>query len=151
MKNVVDYVAENAAARDRVLSLVSQLTDDQMATPLEGGWTIGAELAHLAFWDRMHVGRLRAALEAGADLPGPFPPGAVDALNNSGLHGWRLIDGGAAIRLFAEASAEVDSYLATLDPAVVDRIRSAGLPRLIERFRHRTEHGDAIERAGGRG
>ena len=143
----MNVVAENAAARERILSLVTELTDGQLTIPFEGGWTIGAELAHLAFWERVHVGRLRAALEAGGDLPGPFPAGAVDALNNAGLDGWRLIESGAAIRLFTDASSEADAYLASLDPVVVDRIRSAGLSRLVERYRHRTEHGDAIDRA----
>ena len=41
---------------------------------------------------------------------------------------------------------EVDAYLASLDPSVVERIQSAGFPRLIERHRHRTDHGDAIAR-----
>jgi hypothetical protein len=141
------YVEENAAARDRILSLVTQLTDAQMSVPLENGWTIGAELAHLAFWDRGPTARLRAALEAGRDLPAPFPPGATDALNDAGLHGWRLIPGETAIRLFAEASSEVDAYLGSLEPPVVERIRSAGLPRHVERFRHRAEHGDEIEGA----
>jgi len=149
MNESVDYVAHNAAARDRILTLVSGLTKKQMSAPLQDGWTIAAELAHLAFWDRVHVGRLRAALEAGGDLPAPFPTGSTDAVNDSGLHGWRLIDGSAAIQLFADASAGVDAYLATLDPGVVDRIRSAGLPRNVERFRHRNEHGEAIERGRG--
>lgn len=147
----MNHVADNAAARDRILSLVAQLTDAQMTIPFEDGWTIGAELAHLAFWESVHVARLRAALEAGGDLPGPFPAGAVDALNDAGLHGWRLLEGGAAIGLFAEASSEADAYLASLDPLVVDRIRSAGLTRLVERYRHRTVHGDAIEQALRRG
>jgi len=147
----MDYVAENAANRDRILSLVAQLTEAQLAAPADDGWTIGAELAHLAFWDRVSTGRLRAALDSGGDLPTPFPAGAVDEINNAGLEGWRLIGGAAAIRWFAEASSEVDAYLASLDPSVVDRIRSAGLPRLVERYRHRTDHGDAIERALHRG
>ena len=141
----MNHVADNTAARDRILSLVAQLTDAQMAIPSDDGWTIGAELAHLTFWDRVHTGRLRAALGAGGDLPAPFPSGAAEAINNAGLQGWRLIGGGAAIQWFAEASREVDAYLASLDPSVVDRIRSAGLPRLVERYRHRTDHGDAIE------
>ena len=143
----MSYVEENAAARDRILALASRSTEAQMAEPLDGGWTICAELAHLAFWDRVHTARLRGALEAGGDLPARLSPEAVDALNDSGLHGWRLIPGKAAISLFAEASSEVDAYLATLEPGVVERIRAAGLDRHVDRFRHRTEHGDAIEEA----
>jgi hypothetical protein len=147
----MDYEAENAAARERILSLVAGLTDEEMAVPSDDGWTIGAQLAHLAFWDRVHSGRLRAALSSGGDLPAPFPPGAVDEINNAGLEAWRLIAGTSAIRWFAEASSGVDAYLGSLDPSVVARIRNAGLPRLVERHRHRADHGDAIERALRRG
>ena len=122
-----------------------------MAVPSDDGWTIGVQLAHLAFWDRVHSGRLRAALGSGTDLPAPFPPGAVDEINNAGLEAWRLIGGTAARRWLAETSSKVDAYLASLDPSVVERIRAAGLPRLIERHHHRTDHGDAIERALRRG
>lgn len=151
MTDAVDHNAENATARQRVLALVSGMANEQLAIPLDDGWTIAAELAHLAFWDRVHVARLRSALESGGELPEPLAARSVDAINDSGLFGWRLIDGQAAIRLFAEASAEVDAYLATLDAATIDRVRAAGVPRLVERFRHRNEHGDAIERgAAGR-
>ncbi|MGZ4152393.1 MAG: DinB family protein [Actinomycetota bacterium] len=141
------HASQNAAARERVLALVAPLSDAQMAVAGADGWTIAAQLAHLAFWDRVHVARLRAALESGTDLPAPFPEGAIDAVNDAGLHGWRSIPGEAATRLFAEASAEVDAYLATLSPTVVEIVRSAGLSRHVERFRHRTEHGAAIEEA----
>jgi uncharacterized damage-inducible protein DinB len=141
------YIEDNAAARDRILALVAPLTDAQMAVAFEGGWTIAAELGHLAFWDRVHVGRLRAALEAGGDLPARLPEGATDALNDAGLYQWRMIDGTTAARLFGEASEAADAYLATLEPAVVERIRAAGLERQVDRFRHRTDHGDAIEQA----
>ena len=145
------YAIDNAAARDRILGLVAPLTDARMAVPNKDGWTIAAQLAHLAFWDRVHTGRLRAALAAGEDLPAPLPVEVSDAVNDSGLHGWRSIPGRTAVRLFADASGEVDAYLASLEPAVVERIRAAGIPRHIERFRHRTEHGMAIEAAIRRG
>lgn len=144
------YQEDNAAARDHLLALVSDLTDAEMAAPNADGWTIAAQLAHLAFWDRTHIGRLRAALVAGRDLPVRLSEEATDALNDSGLHGWRLIPGPSAVRLFTEASAEVDAYLAALEPAVVERVRAAGLDRHVERFRHCREHGAAIEAALGR-
>jgi hypothetical protein len=141
------HSAQNAAARDRVLGLVSGLPEASMASPDADGWTVAAQLAHLAFWDRVHVGRLRAALDSGGDLPAPVPLDVIHAVNDSALHGWRRIPGELAVRLFADASAEVDAYIATLEPAVVERVRAAGLARHVERFRHRTEHGDAIEAA----
>ena len=143
----MSYIEDNAAARERVLALVSEATDAQMAARLDGDWTIAAELAHLAFWDRVHTARLRRALEAGGDLPAPLGPEVTDAINDSALHGWRSIPAQAAIQLFAEASSEVDTFLASLAPDVVERVMAAGLPRHIERHRHRTDHGAAIESA----
>ncbi len=141
------HVTENAAARQRILSLVASLDDAAMAVPDSDGWTIAAQFAHLSFWDRVHVGRLRAALDGGMDLPTPVPLDVIHAVNDSGLHGWRSIPGRAAVALFSDASAEVDAYLATLEPAVVERIQAAGIGRHVERYRHRTEHGEAIEAA----
>jgi len=140
-------VAQNAAARERILALVDRLSDEELAAPQGDGWTIGALLGHLAFWDRVHVGRLRAALDAGADLPKPLPEGSADAINGAGLPIWLALPGAAAILLFAEASSEVDAQIATFDPATVERVRAGGLARTVERFRHRTDHGDVIEAA----
>ena len=142
----MDYVAENAAARQRVLDLVRGLTDDQFRASIGDGWTIAAELAHLAFWDRTHIARLRRARDEGLAGPPPLPVGMTDIVNDSALAGWREIPGAAALQLFEAASCDADEYIASLDPETVEGVRAAGSPRLIERFRHRTEHAEAIER-----
>ncbi len=41
----------NTAGRERLRSLVSRLTDEELALPAGDGWTIASILAHLAFWD----------------------------------------------------------------------------------------------------
>jgi hypothetical protein len=143
----VDYVAENAAARDRILSLVRGLTDDEFLKPVGKDWTIGSTLAHLTFWDRVHVGRLRRAIADGLAVPPPLPDGLADVINDGALATWLSIPGRASMQLFETASREVDEYLAQLDPAVVEGVRSAGMPRVVERVRHRTEHANDIEGA----
>ena len=143
----MDHVAQNAAARQRILDLVRGRTQQQLHAPLSGGWTVAAELAHLAFWEGVHVGRLRRALADGLPIPAPLPDGLPDLVNDAALPAWRAIPGSVALGLFAEASAEADAYLATLDAATVEHVRAAGAQRLVERFRHRTEHGDAIAAA----
>jgi hypothetical protein len=110
-------------------------------------WTIGAELAHLAFWDRVHVGRLRAAVDQGNAVPPPLPDGLTDIINNGELGTWRRLPGRDAIDIFESASRDVDEYVATLDPVIVEGVRAAGMARLVERFRHRLEHADEIERS----
>src|SRR5262249_61752566 len=46
------HVTENNHARARLRALVDRLSDGDLARPLEAGWTVGAVLAHLAFWDQ---------------------------------------------------------------------------------------------------
>ncbi len=146
----MSFVDENAAARERVLTLVNGLSDEQLRTPTEDGWTIGAMLGHLAFWDGVHVGRLRHALATGDAAPAPLPDGLTDVINDCTLPTWQALPGHAAISLFEAASAAADAYLRALDEATVDGVRAAGYPRLVERHRHRNEHADAMERALGR-
>lgn len=142
----MDHLAENAAARQRVLDLVRGMSEDQFRAPIEGGWTIGAELAHMAFWERSHLARLRRALAAGEAAPAPLPDGLADIVNDAALPGWREIPGTAALAMFDAATGDFDQYLASLDAATIAAVKSGGAPRLVERFRHRAEHADAIER-----
>jgi len=143
----VDYQTANAAARDRILALVTDLSDEQLMAPVGEEWTIAAALAHLAFWDRVHIGRLRRALDEGLTAPPPLPDGLADIINNGEVFGWRRIPVRDTVDLFAASSGDADAFVNTLDAAVVEAAHGAGAGRLIERFRHRTEHGDAIQEA----
>lgn len=50
------YAQQNANSRRRLESLVSGLSDADLARSTDYGWTVAALLAHLAFWDhRMSV------------------------------------------------------------------------------------------------
>ncbi|TMQ17769.1 MAG: hypothetical protein E6K82_20865 [Candidatus Rokuibacteriota bacterium] len=46
------FVAVNDAERTRLQALVKRLTDADLGRAMPAGWTVGAILAHLAFWDR---------------------------------------------------------------------------------------------------
>lgn len=146
----MSYVDDNAAARERVLGLVRELGDDEFRQPIGDDWTIGAVLGHLAFWDRVHVGRLRHALAAGNAAPAPLPDGLTDVINDGTLPAWRALPGQAAVSVFEAASRDADAFLRDLAPAAVEGVRAAGYPRLLERHRHRNEHAATIEAALGR-
>ena len=141
----MDHVAENAAARTRLINLVKDLSADQFARPVANDWTVAAVLGHLAFWDRVHVGRLQKAIADGAAVPPALPDGLSDIVNDGELHAWRRLPGRSALDLFESTSREIDDVIAALDPAIVEGVRAAGMPRLVERFRHRNEHADMIE------
>src|SRR3972149_9971939 len=43
---------ENRAETERIRDLAGRLSLEELRLPLGEGWTVGAALAHLAFWDR---------------------------------------------------------------------------------------------------
>ena len=53
------FVADNAQERERLISLVARLTDEELSLPLGNGWTIAVALAHLAFWDQRSLFLMR--------------------------------------------------------------------------------------------
>ena len=46
-----DHDAENNTERERLISLIARLSDDDLARPMPAGWTVAAVLAHIGFWD----------------------------------------------------------------------------------------------------
>jgi hypothetical protein len=46
------FVVENTQERERLRTLVTRITDEELSLPLGEGWTIAVALAHLAFWDQ---------------------------------------------------------------------------------------------------
>ncbi len=46
------FIERNRASRQRLQDLLAQATDETMARTLPNGWSVGATLAHIAFWDR---------------------------------------------------------------------------------------------------
>ena len=99
----MDHNAENATARQRILDLAGRMTDEELLARVGDEWTVGAELAHLAFWDRVHAGRVRLAVSSGHPAPPALPDGLTDIINNSELPAWRALSGREAVRLFEAA------------------------------------------------
>jgi hypothetical protein len=143
----MEHDEANAAARDRIIALVQGRSDAELATPIGDDWTVAGLLGHLAFWDRVHGGRLRRAIAAGEPAPPPIPDGLTDLINDAAIPAWTQVPGAEAVRQWEQASEEVNAFVASLTPAQVEAVRAAGWPRLLERYRHRNEHGDMIERA----
>ncbi|HEY3108303.1 MAG TPA: DinB family protein [Chloroflexota bacterium] len=145
------YIPENDAARERLRVLVSRLSDEEMGRPLGDGWTVAAGLCHLAFWDRLWLGKFEEWDRAGAvPMPTPWPaPIDADRINGAMLPWWLTVSFDR-VRQEAVAAAEaVDRRVATVSDAVVEQILAAR-SRTIIRAVHRREHLDQIERALGR-
>jgi hypothetical protein len=141
------FVERNAASRARLRVLVERLTPADLEREMDGGWSVAALLAHVAFWDRFVAVRWRAALDTGALMPMSFVDEAVDLVYEAALPSWRALEPDRAWELAMDASAEVDEVVAGLPNDSVVAIARQGRPRLLDRSLHRGEHIDAIEAA----
>ena len=55
MNTIEKIIQDNAAENTALRKLVEGLSDDDLRTPMEAGWTVAAVLAHLAFWDQRAI------------------------------------------------------------------------------------------------
>ena len=141
------FVARNDASRERLRALVASLRPQDLFRETGDGWTIGAVLAHAAFWDSMVARRWASALADGFASPVGLPDFIADLVNDSELPTWRAMDGAtAAARAIAAADA-VDALIAALPDAAVDAAVAAGMPRVLDRSLHRAAHFDVIDAA----
>jgi hypothetical protein len=137
------YLERNAETQRLLRELVGGLAGTQLTLAIpDSEWTIGAALAHLGFWDRVHWGRLDTWERDGTE------PSHMDAdvVNQAGLPQWLALPGPAAARLAVEGAALLDARIAALPDWLVERISGdASLHHLLDRSRHRREHFDQIE------
>jgi hypothetical protein len=111
------------------------------------GWTVGTNLAHLAFWDRFLLVRWEEAAVSGRDLPIDVGPPLFDLLNDSLAAQWALLDLPSVRVLVLGAAEALDAHLATLPEARVEAALAAGSVRMVERTLHRDGHIAPIEAA----
>ena len=142
-------MAANDEQRERLAAIVQRLTAEDYAREMMPGWSIGALLAHLAFWDRLVIERWTSAIDEGVTVPVSLSEVLTDLLNAASLAQWSAMPGPLAGREAIAAAAAVDAYVEGLEEARIAAAEEAGLGRLIDRSRHRAEHLDAIEAALG--
>jgi hypothetical protein len=139
------YVARNDASRERLSARLDDLTVDELMTPVEGGWTVGGLLAHLAFWDRLVEQRWGLAAREGQTTPIGLDDELTDLINDAAMPAWLAVNAARLSGIVLEAAAAVDSVVAEVSDESVVAIEGEGRPRLLDRSRHRTLHLDAIE------
>jgi hypothetical protein len=139
----VDHRRANDDSRARLRQLVARADRGQLATTVMEGWSAGALLAHLAFWDRFTLLRWRSRLAGNtvADV-GPL----ADLLKDAALPTWNDMAPEVAAREAIAAADEVDTFVAGLPPDVVAQVVAEGKPRWVLRSGHRREHLEQIER-----
>jgi hypothetical protein len=144
------YVTENNEQRARLRALVERLSDGDLARPLDAGWTVGAVLAHLAFWDQRALILIERWEKEGARTPPPsISEKDVDWINDSAKALCLALPPRAAARLAVATAEAVDRRVEALSSELVAANTAAGSPLNLLRAEHRREHLDEIEHAFG--
>jgi hypothetical protein len=109
------HVTENDHERARLRALVDDLSDAELARPLDAGWTVGAVLAHLAFWDQRALILIeRLEKEGPRAVLRSFDGKDVDWINDSAKALCLALPPRAAARLAVDIAEAVDRRVAAL-------------------------------------
>ena len=133
---------QDSAERERLQALVQRLTDAELGTTLNDGWTVAAVLAHLAFWDRRAANLVERWLRQGIGRSDTD----VDAINDAAKAQWLALAARVAAQQAVEAARAIDAALDAA-PDLVEQIVAIGYSINPGRAVHRREHLDEIERA----
>ena len=135
------FVAENTRERQRLASLVSKLTDQELSLRLSSGLTIAATLAHLAFWDQRALVLIRRWKQSRVGSS----PIDIDATNDSIAPFLMSLPPKVAASLALSIAEAIDLELEQApDPLLQDIYGLEGKYKLM-RSEHRREHLDEIE------
>jgi hypothetical protein len=136
-----ELVEINAASLERIRTLASRLTDEELSRPHGDGWTAAAELAHVAFYDRRASVLLDRWTRDGVSASDMD----VHAINDAMLPQWLLLAPRVAVEDALAAGQEINDKVAALSPELETAIVEAQVVRL-DRAHHRAVHLDVLER-----
>lgn len=130
--------AANAASRRRLADLLGRLQEADFARPLGDGWTVGAALAHVAFWDRSGFARWARYGQNGAVEE--FPDPLIDIVNDASLADWQALDPAMVASRVLAATEEIDAAIVALPDAAVAHALATDRAFLVDRSGHRNAH-----------
>jgi hypothetical protein len=137
-------IERNRVELGRLRELLTQLSDEQLALPLGGGWSVGSTLAHLAFWDQRAVFLLERWEQQGV---GPSEMD-VDIVNRACLPQWLAIAPRVVADLTLKTAEAIDKKIETVSQEIFDWCATnPDCPINIERAKHRAEHIEQIREA----
>jgi len=135
------FVDENTRERERLISLVARLTDEELSLSLEMGWTIASAFAHLAFWDQRAWGLMRKWKQSGVAAS----PIDDDITNDALLPLCLAIPPRVAANLAVAAAEAIDHELEQAPSDLTADIAALGEKYRLWRSIHRRMHLDQIE------
>ena len=139
-------VADNDAQRERLRALVRRLGDQDLARPMDAGWTVAGVLGHLAFWDQRIVVLLDQWEHHGATWSPPVGEAHdVDWVNDAGKPLCLGLPPRVAADLALAIAETCDRRVAAVSDAIIESNTRNGSPLSWSRAAHRREHLDEIE------
>jgi uncharacterized damage-inducible protein DinB len=141
------YVAENDAERKRLRALVRRLSDEDLARPMDAGWTVAGVLAHVALWDQRILVLLDEWERRGSSWTPPMEDARdVDWVNDAAKPLCLALPPRVAAELALSVAETVDERVAAVSDALIEANARAGVLNW-RRAEHRREHLDEIDRA----
>jgi hypothetical protein len=134
------YVEENNQHRENLRNFLRHLTDQDLAYPLDGGWTVSGIVSHLAFWDFRGLQLLKKWKTIGVN-PSPVD---INDINDAMLPLLLAIPSRTAVELAIKAADEIDKEIESLGVDMLAQIEAIPSFRL-NRALHRIEHMRQIE------
>ena len=142
------YVAENEVQRKRLASLVARLSDQDLARPMPGGWSVASVLGHVAFWDQRIIALIEEWRKAGMRTPPKdVDQSQVDWINDATKPLLLAVAPRRAAELTLSIAESTDRMVAELPEDFLAANSRAGTPINVHRAEHRREHIDEIETA----
>ena len=138
------FIEENAQQRERLRTLLTRLSNPDLARPLYGDWTVAGVLAHMAFWDYRALVLIRRWKQTGVKEPSAMD---VDAINDAMRPLLLAIPPRQAAKIALDAAAAIDKEIEGLSPDLIAEIEAQALPFRLNRAKHRLEHLGQIEAA----
>ena len=141
------YVDRNLAALERLHALVTGLTDEELARPVNESWSVAGVLGHIAFWDRRALVLAQKLLRGEAFTQSDDEPDDVDWINDATRPLIHAIPPRRSAELALHIAEETDQLLASLPPDLVAKTWPSNKTSPLNAVRadHRGEHLDEIE------
>ena len=136
------FVEQNRASTERLKKLVNRLSEADLGHKVGPDWTVAIALAHIAFWDQ----RVRWVLDR-TEKEGKLVPADIDSMivNDIALPTWKILPGRDAGRLAVETAVALDQRLEAFPAALLEQVNEHNA-RWVQRFLHRNEHLDEVDR-----
>jgi hypothetical protein len=120
-------------------------SDEALARRVGEHWTVGVVLAHIAYWDSRTLAVLELAVRHG--LPRAWwTPAEAGAVNDARLQIWLAIPPREALRQAIQTAEILDLVISELPAPIVEAV-TVERARSFDRYRHRGDHLDEVDRA----